>query len=56
MKCIGFITLPEQFSWTPHQLLTTIKEIDKKCPEEETPDARLPSSQTADNSDIMDNE
>jgi hypothetical protein len=32
-----------------------IKEIDKICPEEETPDTRLPHSQAADNSEILDN-
>jgi hypothetical protein len=28
------LTLPEQFNWTPHQLLLMITEIDKICPEE----------------------
>jgi ribonuclease HI len=33
MKVIGNVVLPEQFTWTPHQLLTMIREIDKICPE-----------------------
>jgi hypothetical protein len=34
MTKLGKITLEEKFSWTPNQLLTIIKEIDKICPEE----------------------
>jgi hypothetical protein len=34
MKTIGTMTLPQQFQWTPHQLLSMIKEIDRICPEE----------------------
>jgi hypothetical protein len=49
VKSIGSVTLPGHFTWTPHQLLTLIKEIDKVCPEEETPDTRLADLQTADN-------
>jgi hypothetical protein len=34
MKTTGSLALPQQFTWTPHQLLTMIKEIDKVCLEE----------------------
>jgi hypothetical protein len=34
MRAIGIIALPEPLIWTPHQLLSLAKEIDKICPEE----------------------
>jgi hypothetical protein len=34
MKLWGKTTLPNEFTWTPAQLLTMIKEVDKICPEE----------------------
>jgi hypothetical protein len=37
MKTIGYISLPEHFTWTTHQLLTMIKEVDKICHEEGMP-------------------
>jgi hypothetical protein len=30
----GIITLPDNFTWTPTQLLAMVKEIDQICPEE----------------------
>jgi ribonuclease HI len=36
MRIIGKQTLPEDFTWTPNQLLTMAHAIDKICPEEGT--------------------
>jgi hypothetical protein len=36
MRTLCHLTLPDQFNWTPHQLLSMIVEIDKICPEEGT--------------------
>jgi hypothetical protein len=37
MKILGKIVLPEKFEWSPHQLLSMTKEIDRICPEEGRP-------------------
>jgi ribonuclease HI len=33
MKTLGYTTLSEKFLWTPHQLLSMSKEVDRICPE-----------------------
>jgi hypothetical protein len=34
MRVCGYGTFPVKFKWTPTQLSSLIKEIDKTCPEE----------------------
>jgi hypothetical protein len=38
MKILCVTTLNENFEWKPQQLLAMIREIEKICPEEGTPD------------------
>jgi hypothetical protein len=41
MRLRGIVTLPNDFTWTPNQLLSMIKEIDKICPEEGLPNTPI---------------
>jgi ribonuclease HI len=46
MKILGCPTLAEQFLWSPHQLLSMIREVDGICPELGTADLSTPNNGT----------
>jgi ribonuclease HI len=47
MKICGMATLPTNYNWSPHMLLSMINEIDKICPEELAQNDQTNSSQNA---------